>query len=219
MIGELTFSKPFGFLENGSDDGSFREIEEIAFSASWVGQVPWLYWIHDFLEPVIGNHLALNNRHGKIRHFATQQINARKSLGSDRPDILAQLFEVQKMKPEEMDDQAVTSMASSNIFAGSDTTAASLRAIVYYVLKTPVCEQKLLDEIDLLKKQDLVGSIISLKQSQQMPYLQACIREAMRLFPVVGLALPRVVPPGGIYVDGYFIPAGVFSPPLQWSKG
>ncbi|KIM92616.1 hypothetical protein OIDMADRAFT_46617 [Oidiodendron maius Zn] len=209
VIGEVTFSKPFGFLDKGKDDGAFGEIEEVALSGSWIGQIPSLYWLHDFLEPMIGNHIALNNRHGKIREFAIREINARKDRGSHRPDILAKLFEMQKMKPEEMNDQAVISMVSTNIFAGSDTTAASLRAIIYYLLKTPECMQKLIDEIEDLKQKDSVSSIVTLKQAQEMPYLQACIHESMRMFPVSGLALPRVVPPGGIHIDSHFIPEGM----------
>ena len=39
-------------------------------------------------------------------------------------------------------------------------------------------------------------------------YLNACIDEAMRLSPPVGGILPREVLPGGIDIDGHYIPAG-----------
>ncbi|KAL9116200.1 MAG: hypothetical protein Q9227_000571 [Pyrenula ochraceoflavens] len=31
----------------------------------------------------------------------------------------------------------------------------------------------------------------------------------MRMYPPLPLALPRIVPPGGDTVDGYFVPGGV----------
>ena len=50
--------------------------------------MPVLYWIHDFLHPVIGNH---SQRHVRIRDFASQEIEDRETLGSDHQDILAKL--------------------------------------------------------------------------------------------------------------------------------
>ena len=48
----------------------------------------------------------------------------------------------------------------------------------------------------------------------QMKYLHATVLEAMRMYPPLPLALPRVVPDGGDTVDGMFIPEAVpdFSP-------
>ncbi len=40
VIGEVSFSKRFGFMEAGKDDGTFKQIEGALKSAAWVGQVP-----------------------------------------------------------------------------------------------------------------------------------------------------------------------------------
>ena len=42
----------------------------------------------------------------------------------------------------------VTSVASSNVGAGSDTTAISLRAIIDFLLRNPDKKAKLVQEID-----------------------------------------------------------------------
>jgi len=36
----VSFSKRFGFMDAGGDDGSFSQIEMALKSASWLGQVP-----------------------------------------------------------------------------------------------------------------------------------------------------------------------------------
>jgi hypothetical protein len=36
IVGELTFSNSFGFMEAGSDDGSFNQIETALKSAAWM---------------------------------------------------------------------------------------------------------------------------------------------------------------------------------------
>lgn len=42
-----------------------------------------------------------------------------------------------------------------------------------------------------------------------MEYLQASIKEALRLHPATGLPLARVVPEGGATLSGTYFPAGV----------
>lgn len=203
-------------MDVGADDGSFDQIQNALQSASWVGQVPSVYWIHDRLMPYVGNHLAITSRHGSLRQFAAKEVAARKDRGSDHADILSKLFATHKEKPLELDENAVTSMATSNIFAGSDTTAISTRAIIYFLLKNAEAKQKLIDEIDGLRKQGKLSNPVRLDEADNMPYLQAVMYEAMRLHPVVGMSLPRVVPEGGAQIAGKYLPAGTVVGANPW---
>ncbi|KAL6719334.1 hypothetical protein ACLMJK_003573 [Lecanora helva] len=205
----MTFSKSFGFVDAGKDDGSFAQIDIATRSAAWIGQIPILYWIHDLLSPVIGNHLGIATRHGKLRTFASQEVENRKTHGSSREDIVHKLFRVQKEKPEEMNDSNLLSMTTTNVFAGSDTTAISTRAVIYYLLKSPECKRRLIDEIDTKWADGKLTEPITFNQAEEMPYLQACIWEGLRCHPAVGMNLPRVTPQGGIQVGGQHIPKGV----------
>ncbi|KAK5121408.1 hypothetical protein LTR85_005240 [Meristemomyces frigidus] len=207
VIGEITFSKRFGFMDAAQDDGSFEQINGALKSAAWIGQVPGLYWIHDALMPYIGNHLGITARHGSLRTFAIKEITARQDRGSDHQDILSKLRAMQKEKPIEMDDNAVASMATSNIFAGSDTTAISTRAIIYYLLKNPHCKHRLMEEIDDLRSQGKLSDPVTLSEADKMPYLQAVMYEALRLHPAVGMSLPRTTPEGGATIAGRYLPA------------
>jgi len=45
-------------------------------------------------------------------------------------------------------------------------------------------------------------------QAQGLHYLQACLKEAMRVRPAVGLNITRLVPPEGAELDGHFFPGG-----------
>ena len=209
VIGEATFSKRFGFMDAGSDNGFFAQIETVLRSGVWLGQIPALYWIHDFLSPVIGNHFGLAGRHGKLRDFAASVIEDRKRVGGDHPDILTKLLDVQKQRPDEMDDANVLSMVTSNVSAGSDTTATSLRSVIYHLLKYPDCKKKLVEEIDTQMKEVGSAKFLTLEQTKRMPYLQACLYEGLRLQPAIGMSLSRVTPAGGIEIEGHFIPEGV----------
>lgn len=50
---------------------------------------------------------------------------------------------------------------------------------------------------------------ISWNESQNLSYFQACLKEAMRVRPAVGLNIARLVPPEGAEVDGQVFPGGV----------
>jgi len=210
VIGQVTFSKSFNFLDRGRDDGSFAAIDNALQSASWIGQIPSLYWLHDLFMPLIGNWLGVNNRHGSLRSFAAKEVDSRKDEHSEHRDILQMLQTVQREKPTEMNDMAVLSMATSNIFAGSDTTAISIGAVLYHLCRNPQAMEMLRDEVESMTSE--VGDHTRtwpLSVANKMPYLQACIWEGLRLHPAVGMSLPRVTPQDGIEIDGKHIPSGV----------
>lgn len=218
VVGEVTFSKRFGFMDAGTDNGFFGSIERVLRSASWVGQVPQLFWLRDFLSPIMGNwfNFALNMRHGRLRDFAAKEIEVRKGRGSDHQDMLEKLLAVQKERPKEMNDTSVLSMATSNVSAGSDTTAISTRSIIYYLLKNPEYKRKLVDEIDSRKREGKISDPITLEQTKGLPYLQACMWEGLRCHPAVGMSLPRVTPAGGIEIDNHYIPEGTVVGANPW---
>jgi cytochrome P450 len=91
-----------------------------------------------------------------------------------------------------------------NSFAGSDTTAISLRAIFYYLIHNRHAYDKLLNEIHTTELSD----IVSYAEASKMPYLQACMKEAMRLHPAVGMLLERIVPAEGTTIEGVWLPGG-----------
>ena len=98
---------------------------------------------------------------------------------------------------------------SMNVLAGGETTAASTANIVYYLIKNPSVLKKLRRELEeALGKKKEASKRISMKEAQNIPYLQAVIKESLRILPN-GLNFPRVVPKGGLTLAGKFFPEGV----------
>ena len=54
-----------------------------------------------------------------------------------------------------------------------------------------------------------ISEIISMSRAQQLPYLQACIKEALRHNPAATGLLPSVVGPKGDTHNGLYIPPGI----------
>lgn len=88
--------------------------------------------------------------------------------------------------------------------AGSDTTATAMRAIMSYLVMSPRIVAKLRDEI----ASHPISSPITDAEARKMPYLQAVIKEGLRIFPPVCGLMSKEVPPGGDTIDGVFIPEG-----------
>lgn len=84
VIGEVSFARRFGYLDALSDGGVFRTISAVMASAVRVGEVPWLYHLHERLAPLIGNGLAMTARNGSLHDFALRQIAARKERAGGR---------------------------------------------------------------------------------------------------------------------------------------
>ena len=93
--------------------------------------------------------------------------------------------------------------------AGSDTTSAAMTAILYYLMKTPSVLKRLVEEIDeATASGQLSQPRIHFNEAAKLPFLVACIKEAMRIHPSVAFLMPRYVPKGGAEVAGEYLPGG-----------
>lgn len=97
-------------------------------------------------------------------------------------------------------------MLIRQVVAGSETIAITLKAACYYILKHPQALKKLQQELD---EANLSHPISYWQTRERLPYMDAIIKESMRLHPGVGLLLERVVPDGGVQLpEGPFLKAG-----------
>lgn len=179
-------------------------------SIAWLGRAVWFFRLQHLLKSYFGEFisLGLSNRNGYFHQFAWREINARKDRGGDDGDILGKLFAVQKSKPQ-MNDTNIAFMMTTNVMAGSDTTSFGLSAIFHYLFNNPDKYRCLMAELDGKKNKGEVSTVVTAQQAESCAYLQAVIYEALRLRPSVGTPLDRVVPAGGMTIDGHYIPAGV----------
>ena len=98
--------------------------------------------------------------------------------------------------------------SESLIIAGSDTTAISTAAATFYLVRNPDVQARLAAEVReaFASAEDIKGGDVLLKQCK---YLQAFIKEILRMSPPAPADMPREVLPGGVTLDGEYVPSGV----------
>lgn len=105
-----------------------------------------------------------------------------------------------------------------NLAAGADTTAATLRTIFYYTLRNPRVWATLQSAVLAAPFASSTSTSDTpppprlpapYSQARAIPYLEAVVREALRLVPGNLFPQERYVPAGGLTLpDGRFVPAG-----------
>lgn len=214
LVGEITFSQPIGYLDEGRDfDGTLANADQTMDYFALVSQIPFLDYVFDknpvckfFGPPGFATITQISLRH-LLDRYAGKDGSYH---DSSQPDYLDHFIEAKKLHPDIVDDAQIISYLMINMIAGADTTAITMRAVFYYGLKNPAVWARLEDEV-LASSQHRPDktSPLSLKEARRLPYLDAVIREAMRIHPGVGMSLERYVPPEGLRLpNGQFVPAG-----------
>tara|TARA_R110002060_G_scaffold22499_1_gene30485 strand:+ start:3178 stop:3930 length:753 start_codon:yes stop_codon:yes gene_type:complete len=130
---------------------------------------------------------------------------------SQRKDLLGRLLQEldqgQDSKGNALDIKDIQTEAFGFIVAGSHTTAATITLLLWHLFHNQDSLQRLQNEIMTVKRQ---GDNLCYAYSDvvNLPYLQACVTENLRISPVFVLPLMRVVPPGGKTIAGEFVPPG-----------
>jgi len=112
----------------------------------------------------------------------------------EEPTVLDAIYASPLLGPE---DKTVTRMlaeAQAILGAGTETTGNTLSVFTYHVLSQPSILQHLKDELREASNKSSITSpsdLLDYNTLERLPYLQACIKEALRLATGVSSRLPR----------------------------
>ena len=83
-----------------------------------------------------------------------------------------------------------------------------MQSFSWHVLRDPRIYAKLKQELDDATAAGNLSAMPQWNEVQALAYFQACLKEAMRVRPAVGLNITRLVPPEGAEIDGHRLPGG-----------
>ena len=151
---------------------------------------------------------SLRRKQRKHRGFSEERAAERMARGVDVPrqDFLTSVIEHNDAKTGLTQDE-IAANAGGLVMAGSETTGTLLAGVTYFLLRHPDKLQNLTREIrDHFDTEQQINNDSLL----ELDYLQACLTEALRIYPPVPTGLVRVVPPfGETSINGQYVPAGV----------
>ncbi|KAF2137123.1 uncharacterized protein K452DRAFT_341712 [Aplosporella prunicola CBS 121167] len=212
-LGQINFSQDLGFLRTGSDVGnSIGTIDGLLAYLSIIGQAPWL---HKLLlgNPLVHRILPLESSN-EVQNFAIKMIAQRLEGGQKEPrrDLLARLLE----QSGKLSFSEIIGLTTTNLIAGSDSTAIGLRAILYFLCRNGGAYKKLQQEMDGAVAAGALSQPVRYGDATRLPYLQAVIAEALRAHAATGFVLEREVPAGGVELSGRRVPGGTIVGINSW---
>ena len=94
--------------------------------------------------------------------------------------------------------------------------AVFLRAMFYHLLHNPSTLDRLVAEFDEAAAAGKLDDLAGFRQASELPYFTACIHEAGRMHPPLGLPMERVVPPQGAVICGKPLKGGTVVGMSSW---
>ncbi|KAL6716510.1 hypothetical protein ACLMJK_006077 [Lecanora helva] len=201
-IGEVNFSKNFGFLETGTDvDWAIKEAEDRMRYFELAGQCPSIEGAFSKLRKLAGK-----SQLNPLIEYALEAVRERVESKESPEDVMTRLLRLHETKPDKLSRLEVTAAVYINLVAGHDVLAITFRTILYHLGRNLRARQNLLDEI--FSASQTFSKPVKMSEASQLPYLSAVIHEALRIHPNIGLMLERVVPSGGTTLHGYTLAEG-----------
>lgn len=202
--GRFSFGEPLGCLEEEDDvGGSIQLIRDRFNHWGWWSSIPGLERL------VYRNPLAMRQKRApsSMAAAAVQKLKARSGqdkYDGEHVDLLHKFLEASKDQPEALDTSGVVGMLMSTISGAGDTTATTVTAAIYNLIKNPAALKSLREELSEAQ----LPEIPSYSEVSKLPYLNAVVRESMRVFPTPTWPMERLVPKGGATIAGMFFPEG-----------
>jgi cytochrome P450 len=220
-IADIGLSERLGFLDQGHDlvtaetiDGKLYQVNYRECLHATARAQSGLVWSYEWF-PVLSKISYLVSKHYRkmwklnkdwdaiVYHRAKKRL-ARYRAGEPLDDFFSALMADKNGNPNGMEWGEIIAEVSIMMNAGSDTTAIAMNNAMYLLLANPTSLAKLRAELDaVLEPSEVVAPYDKVRH---LPYLRACIDEALRMYPPSTFGLPRRTPPEGAAILGDYIP-------------
>lgn len=204
VISALAFGTELGYLATDRDLFDYIQTTESTLpimlaTALMPGllsviQSPRLKWLIPDVRNMAGIGSVLGVAHSAVaERFGDKAVVKKDMLGS---------FVAHGLTRQEAEAETVV-----QLIAGSDTSATAIRSTLLFIMTSPRVYRRLQAEIDMGIRDGRISSPITDVEARALPYLQAVIREGLRLWPPATAVLPKISTRDQV-VCGIPIPAG-----------
>lgn len=213
IFGDLGFGESFDCLQNSKYhpwiDLLFNSVKAATYLASARFYPAIDYVLLKLVSPSLQK--TVEDHYQQI----VDKVDRRFNWELEREDIMSHIIKAREQAEGKssaskgMSIDEINSTFTVLTTAGSETTATTLSGTINYLINCPEKLESLVAEIRGRFESREEMTVESLKD---VPYLNAVLREGLRLCPPVPWMLPRCAPPGGDTVCGVWLPGGVSMP-------
>ncbi|CAK5268837.1 unnamed protein product [Mycena citricolor] len=198
VMNDVMFSTGGDAMESEDRENISEVVVNAQPMALLMSQLPWIGEFYLWI-PGLGPGLR------KFRRYAAHRVAERKAHGSSQKDVFYHLIDEAGLEPTSPSTAQVQADGGLAIIAGAETTSTTLCNIVWLLLRNPSTFSRLREEVD-----DPKWNAGSMASQARMPYLNAVINEALRLYPAVlsGSQRAPLIGSGGQAIGSHFIPEG-----------
>jgi cytochrome P450 len=107
-----------------------------------------------------------------------------------------------------LSDEELQTNSEIIVIAGSETTATLLAGVTYWLLQTPHAMKRVTSEVR--QAFDSEEQIDFVNATARLPYMLACLDEALRIYPPLPTGQQRVTQEPVTDISGVLIPAGCY---------
>ena len=220
IVADAVLSENFGLTKRGKDVQGIMKTLDLASLFLFIGHYGWasnLFVTNPFMTWL--DILPL----GAVFHTAMNAIEERAKSSDDdddddaRCDVASHWLKVLREQPGRLSIKKVQAQAANTLSAGSDTVSDASQGFLYYTLRHPQVLARLRGEMQASVERGLCRTtIVSYADAQNLPYLQACIKETLRFFTPFSFNMPRVAPSGGMQIGDRVFPQGTILSINPW---
>jgi len=167
VIGEIVFSKPFGFLAQGKDIGNSIS-NSLALNA-YIAVAGYFRWLNiALLANPIMTWLSILPM-GHLFDTVTSVLADREKNENARYDAVQYWFKQHEKHPDKFTKREIGTQALAAVGAGSDTVAAGIQSFVYHMIRHEDAWERAHEEVKEAMNRGLCGGrVVSYADAQQL---------------------------------------------------
>lgn len=207
LIADLCFGKSLEGLETGRSNAWIEKIDKMLRIMPVFMLVTSFPLLMTLFNLILGRKMQQSRKEHQDYAAALAMSRIQGKEQADRGDFMDFILRA-RGEPHELTDEELVHNADLFMVAGSETTATVLLGVTYYLLQNPHAYKRATEEVRTTFQR---AEDISFKEiNARLPYMLACLNEAMRVFPSIPLALLRITNDGPpTPIAGHSIPAKV----------
>ncbi|KAF6224986.1 hypothetical protein HO133_010181 [Letharia lupina] len=212
VISQYAFARPFGFMRSPDFSPHWHQLMmELSETSHVFKQFGWLEPMMRSIPPSLIKMASpkLSSLFGMQDTIRAQVLEIKKEHAegrkpSGRRTIIYDILTNDQIRPQDKETERLLAEALSVVAAGTTTTAHTLSVLAFHILHNPGILNKLQHELEsIMPKPD---SQPRWSELEQLPYMTACIQEALRWGYGVSHRLQRMFPDTALQYKNWRIP-------------